>query len=221
MIEYSQEQCFYSKLEKIENYEVNRPLLQRIWSNEKLGLFGYHGSTQQYRIYQDIIRYIFEEHLEIPIREDFHFLRVPGDPFYTYKTIKHCPNYKKEHYYRHFFCMNYTMHENIKYKYDCSYYYFNNNKSFRKIDHKMNLEWLFKKIGISNDQIATAFAIGEQHLKTNKGIILQLFDMSHLDPNKNCYALSDKVCGSFDSSLSQKSYTVLFQKIFQNKLECL
>jgi hypothetical protein len=55
------------------------PFFDTIASNENWGHIGYHGATQDYRIYQDIIRLTVEEILGIPIRKDFQFLRIPGD----------------------------------------------------------------------------------------------------------------------------------------------
>jgi len=40
---------------------VHRNLFDRIWHREERGFIGYHGSTQEYRIYQDIIKIVLEE----------------------------------------------------------------------------------------------------------------------------------------------------------------
>lgn len=52
------------------------------------GFFGYHGHSQQYRIFQDILRAVFEETLAYQIPADFQFLRIPGDPLYELKNTK-------------------------------------------------------------------------------------------------------------------------------------
>jgi hypothetical protein len=57
------------------------PLLLAIVDHEELpGFFGYHGCSQQYRIYQDILKAVFEELVQTPLPDDFQFMRIPGDP---------------------------------------------------------------------------------------------------------------------------------------------
>ncbi len=52
------------------------------------GFFGYHGCTQRYRIFQDILRAVFEETMDYEIPTDFHFLRIPGDEMFALKDNK-------------------------------------------------------------------------------------------------------------------------------------
>lgn len=42
--------------------------------------FGYHGMTQNNRLFQDLLRAVFEEILLIELPENFYFMRIPGDP---------------------------------------------------------------------------------------------------------------------------------------------
>lgn len=67
-----------------DNFERNVNLFFKIIENEKApGLLGYHGSSQKFRIYQDILRAVFEEILKISLPQDFHFFRLPGAPEYN------------------------------------------------------------------------------------------------------------------------------------------
>ena len=50
--------------------------------------FGYHGTTQKVRLFQDILRVVFEEALHIPIPENFYFLRIPGQTQFNWKNSK-------------------------------------------------------------------------------------------------------------------------------------
>lgn len=66
-----------------------QPFLNQIIEKEKEeGFFGYHGCSQQYRIFQDILRAVFEEVFEYDIPEDFQFLRIPGDTAFDLKKGK-------------------------------------------------------------------------------------------------------------------------------------
>lgn len=75
---------FYMDQEwKIKKFEASYPLFFEMIAREnEPGFFGYHGHTQKYRIFQDILRVVHEEvfHEEIP--EDFQFLRIPGEPLF-------------------------------------------------------------------------------------------------------------------------------------------
>jgi len=52
---------------------------------QSMPVFGYHGSSQQYRIFQDVLRAVFEESLGFDIPENFQFLRIPGDDSFDLK----------------------------------------------------------------------------------------------------------------------------------------
>lgn len=60
-------------------FKAHRHFFQKVVENEKSGnVLGYHASTQNFRIFQDILRAVFEEIFEYSLPEDFYFLRVPG-----------------------------------------------------------------------------------------------------------------------------------------------
>jgi len=62
------------------DFDKNRAFFQSITENENKRLIGYHGCSMNFRIFQDIVKAVFEEKLDfkdIPI--DFHFLRIPGE----------------------------------------------------------------------------------------------------------------------------------------------
>ncbi len=50
--------------------------------------FAYHGMSQNYRLYQDIVQAVFEEVLEIPLPRDFYFLRIPGEEIWKWENGK-------------------------------------------------------------------------------------------------------------------------------------
>lgn len=54
------------------------PFFNTIVANEnRNGFFGYHGHSQQFRVFQDILKAVFEEVLHYDIPNDFQFLRIP------------------------------------------------------------------------------------------------------------------------------------------------
>lgn len=67
----------------VENYLKEKEFFLTILKNEQEeGFLGYHASSQYLRIMQDILRVVFQENLNIPLRSDFYFFRVPGASFY-------------------------------------------------------------------------------------------------------------------------------------------
>lgn len=50
--------------------------------------FGYHGMTQQSRLFQDILRAVVEEVLRISLPDDFYFLRIPGEKKWNWENGK-------------------------------------------------------------------------------------------------------------------------------------
>ncbi len=50
--------------------------------------FGYHGTTQKVRLFQDILRAVFEEALDISLPENFYFLRIPGQEHLSWENSK-------------------------------------------------------------------------------------------------------------------------------------
>lgn len=65
------------------------PFFMNIIAGEKEeGFVGYHGCSQRYRLFQDILRALFEERFGISIPQDFQFLRIPGDPLFDLKDNK-------------------------------------------------------------------------------------------------------------------------------------
>lgn len=50
--------------------------------------FGYHGLTQKHRLFQDVLRAVFEEYLDIELPKNFYFLRIPGATIWDWKKGK-------------------------------------------------------------------------------------------------------------------------------------
>src|ERR1700722_16852907 len=50
--------------------------------------FGYHGMSQNNRLFQDILNSLFEEVLNIPIPKNFYFMRIPEESAWNWKEGK-------------------------------------------------------------------------------------------------------------------------------------
>lgn len=178
----------------------HRNFFEHIVPHEELGFFGYHSSTQGFRIYQDIIRMVLEEVMDIPVKEDFHFLRSPvgstlrhesADAFIASVSVvdDHVEAQKQ-----HLLSMNYTLYGNFDKFGECSIYWFTANKSASTVGFQKELEKLFLPLGIPLEAIEELFKIGEPLMEEGNAVLFQFFDFSHHNGFENYYALVDRMC---------------------------
>ena len=77
--------CYERSTEFQKRVEKHLPYILEIAAAETEQTFGYHGASQEVRIFQDALKVIYEEKLGIKLPDDFYFLRIPGDSF-LYET---------------------------------------------------------------------------------------------------------------------------------------
>lgn len=180
--------------------EKLHPLFDSIMKTEDWGHIGYHGANHGFRFYQDVIKFTFEELLEIPIREDFQFFRIPGDTdlnldsvdeFFKYWGKKNVNN-KDSTRAKQLLSLNYGLYSNFTSVHSCSIYLFTNDKS-KKIDYEKNLAPLFTKLGISTSNLKSLSAIADKWLSKNGGVLIQVFESPNLiEDTGEAYNFADK-----------------------------
>lgn len=191
-----------SKLNRMKVPSDLIPYFNSISAQETWGHIGYHGTNQRFRIYQDIIRFTVEEILSIPVRDDFHFVRIPGDPELNLKTREEFFEYwgkkidnKSELRAKQLLSLNFGIYSNFDVEGSCSVNFFVRDFSKTKIDYEKFLTPFYKKLGISPKALNDLFAIGEKWLDEEAGILLQFSENSHLtDPYQEAFNLADKLC---------------------------
>ncbi len=167
------------------------PFFDSIASLEDWGHLGYHGANQGFRVYQDIIRFTIEELVGIPIREDFHFLRVPGDPDLNLNSMKEFENYwgkidnTSEKRAKQLLSMNFGIYSNFDVKGSCSVNLFVKDMSKTKINYAKILAPFFKDLGLPQTALSALFEIGHKWFDEEGGILLQVSERSHLDDISN------------------------------------
>lgn len=186
------------KLKKMDVPTSLYPYFDSIASYEDWGHIGYHGANQGFRIYQDIIRFIVEEILKIPVRESFHFLRIPGDPDYDLNSIDEFLDYwgkmdnKGDTRSKQLLSMNYGLYSNYDKKGSCSLNLFVKDKSKTSINYAKQLAPFFKELGINPKELNELFKIAHQWLDEEGGVLLQLAETSHIeDPKGEAYNFLD------------------------------
>jgi len=178
------------------------PLFDSIATQEDWGHIGYHGATQDYRIYQDIIRFTVEEVLGIPVREDFHFMRIPGDSDLNLDSVEQFYDYwgddidnKTKKRAKQLLALNYGIYSNFDRKGSCSIHLFRKDMSKTEIDYCKYLAPFYKDLGLSSSALKKLFKIAHKRLKGDSGILLRLSENSHFyDPYDEAYNYADMQC---------------------------
>jgi hypothetical protein len=200
--------------------------------HEERGIFGYHGAKQQFRIFQDIIKMIFLEVLELEIPRDFHFLRIPLDPdlfesesaaVYLKKRPDPFDGLSPDR--DQLVSLNYSLFGNYWEWSQCTVGYFSKNQSWFEIFYAKKLEFLFLQLGMPISEINNLMRIGDPIVKFETGVIYQFVDLSHQSPNDHdAYELVDRLCyqsvgaGKVDPFI-QEQLSSLFQSTLPRKFD--
>ncbi len=175
--------------EKIESFlskqEVRNdlwPFLDSIAADETWGHIGYHGANHNFRFYQDVIKFTIEEILAIPIRDDFHFLRIPGDPDLNLKSINKFIEFwgdeqvdnRDEVRTKQLLSMNYSIYSNFEIPGCCSASLFARDASAIQVDYAKELEPFYDNLGINTKKLQKLLTIFEESFTDTGGILLQI-----------------------------------------------
>jgi len=193
VLDYHGREKLFRNFDYLGILEEDVDLFETIWPKEEIGFIGYHGGKHDYRLFQDILKCIFEEHLKIPIRDDFYFFRIPGDPIYDPSSLDEYIKCKKKHFGKQFLCINYTLYDSLDLPNWCGYY-FTKNKSYAEINYKKLLINFFKTLEMDPLSLDKMFDLGKEYLNSKQGVLFQIFDISHFEHEKKIYELTDKVC---------------------------
>lgn len=163
------------------------PLFGELITKEKDGFIGYHGGCSSYRLFQDLIRLIVEETLQIPVRPDFHFLRVPDDPqFDRFNTARDFidsigPDFNDSHYSHscHLISLNISLFQSHDNDLELTPRYYIHNKSWTTPDYWTNIRSFVEKSGLDWDSFEKVIKEGLALLPQDRGILMQFFDQTN------------------------------------------
>jgi hypothetical protein len=224
----------YSTIQaNLKNQGVNiqkMPFYEAVMTQEDRGMMGYHASGHEFRIFQDIVRLVLEEKLDMEFPEDFHFFRIPGDAHtkdfssaYEFILRQGTVNDNLPEQRDQLISMNFSLYNNHDHKYECSIVFFELAHSFKPPNFEKKIGDLFDALGMPKDKIPELIAIGDILWGGYGGALFQFFDTSYQYPNKKLpYQLMDTFAyysvkkgvpiypGILFSDLLQATYSTLF-----------
>ena len=165
------------------------PFYDKLKNQEEPGHIGYHAASHQFRVFQDIIRIVFEEVLGLEFKKDFYFFRIPGDPslrdyshawlfLNDFTTVNdNLPEQRDQ-----LISVNFTLFNNYNQKYECTPVFFELARSFKPPSFQEKIGLLFDLVGMPHDEIPTLFDIGTRIEHLDGGVMFQLFDVSYQIP---------------------------------------
>ncbi len=213
------------------------PFFETIATEEDWGHIGYHGACHGFRFYQDVIKFTIQEILGQEIRDDFQFLRIPGDSvlnlnsvneFVTYWEKKDIVDNRDKIRAKQLLSMNYGLYSNFEVDGSCTIGLFANDKSKSNINYVDELIPFYEKIGISNGKsnLKNLQEIFNKYLTEKCGILLQISEDSHLShKSKEAYNFADKQCypairggARYDNKLISIHYKIAMTDEYINKM---
>lgn len=161
-------------------------LFEKLIQNEDDSFIGYHAGSSNYMLFQDIIKTVIKEKLDIPVRDDFHFLRVPGNPNLTYPSADSFINQFLRNYPLfndnrpdtriHILSLNTNLYQSYDLPWDLTPRYYLENKPWTNPDFWDYLEEFFTKSGLDSEQVRSVVEEVLQYIPQNRGMIMQFFD---------------------------------------------
>ncbi|KAF3361778.1 hypothetical protein PHSC3_001668 [Chlamydiales bacterium STE3] len=161
-----------------------RELFDKAIAEENIGFMGYHGDSLEFLVYQDVIRIIVEEILEIPVKKDFHFVSTPlrmNDSLQSLEGLSGL--FVKGVYYSQIvvestFPLNFAMYSNHNRLGLNTVLNFSKNAGDGANLQRKELQYMFESLGMDSALLEVIYDISHQYLDSKAGILLQVFDNS-------------------------------------------
>lgn len=212
----------YNTLSEQDIYLKHKTFYDRVIMQEERGFMGYHASSHQFRVFQDIVRFTLEEVLELEFKKDFYFFRLPGDPSINNHLNssdflnKYRPVNDNEAEQRNqLISTNFSLFNNFDQKYECTAVFFEKALSFKPPSFEKKIGELFDFLGMSKEKIPELLQIGKMIENPSAGTLFQFFDFSHQEPHqKNAYEFIDRVAFPSKKKGEPISYNTTLSDLF-------
>ncbi len=164
-------------------------LFKEIIGQEGDGFLGYQSGSSTVRLFQDLIALIVKQVLQIPIKEDFVFTRVPGDAAFLYDRALDFLNEKGQNIpplgwdtepdiRQHILSLNMNLYQSYDAPWDLTPRYFLENTTWTHANVKEIIKPFFASLGIGGAAVDRLWSEALDLLPHDRGYILQFFDRS-------------------------------------------
>lgn len=162
-------------------------LFKRLIAEEQEGFLGYQAGSSTVRFFQDLLAMVVKHVLNIPIKDDFVFLRVPGDDRFHYETaedflkekLKEVKDWDAQPDIRqHILSMNMNLYQSYDRPWDLTPRYYLENSTWTHSNLNAMIKPFFEALGISPALLDSLWNQGIDLLPHHRGYILQFFDQS-------------------------------------------
>jgi hypothetical protein len=169
------------------NYDLtdkDDSLFKKIIKKENSSFIGYHASSTDFAIFQDIVKFSIEEIMGISIPKDFHFFRNPLDSNLIYETadefnaaipIPLVGSDDLPWIRQHILSLNISLFQSFDAPWDLTPRYYLQNKTWTKPAYEALLKSFFYEIGLNPDSVSTIYTKASNNLSQERGILYQFF----------------------------------------------
>ncbi len=198
----------------LKNYFVSskdETLFSSLIKKENDSFIGYHASSMDFAVFQDIIKFTIEDVLKIPMPQDFHFFRNPLDSNLIYETAHDfnqsllIPNsgYDDNPSIRqHILSLNIDLYQSYEAPWDLTPRYYLQNQTWTKPIYEEILKDFFRQVGLNPKFVSSIYAKARSNLPLDRGVLFQFFikNQEYLVTNTHFYVA--KSGGAHISNLS-------------------
>ncbi len=164
-------------------------LFKKMIAQEGEGFLGYQGGSSTVQIFQDILFLLVKQILQIPIKDDFVFLRVPGDPAFCYDQAldflkEQAMNIPPEGWdtdpeiRKHILSLNLNLYQSYDAPWDLTPRYFLENTTWTSVNVKKIIQPFLASLGVDEAALDDLWDKALDLLPHDRGYILQFFDQS-------------------------------------------
>lgn len=185
----------------LNNYSLSskdETFFKNLIKNENSSFIGYHASSTDFAIFQDIIKFTIEEVIKISIPQNFHFFRNPLDSNLIYETA-HAFNLAmpipkvglddNPSVGQHLLSVNIALYQSYDAPWDLTPRYYLENQTWTKPVYENLLKSFFSEVGLNPKSVSSIYTKARNNFPLERGILFQLFvkDQDYTAINKYFY----------------------------------
>lgn len=170
---------------QLKSYDISLKERQDFCSMMALeteGFIGYHGGCSDYLLFQDLIRFVVKDVLKIQVRDDFHFLRIPGtealcfDSAYSFlKAFGEGVDDTTPYVRQHILSLNIALFQSYDFPLELTPRYYLQNQPWTTPDYWTLLLDFAERVGIQRSDFESIIALGRSLLPQDRGMLMQLY----------------------------------------------